>query len=232
MKKVLVIDVGGTNIKMLATGQTERRRFPSGPKMTPQRMVTAVRKLAADWDYDVVSIGYPGRVVGNKPFIEPHNLARGWTRFNFRAAFRLPVKIINDAAMQALGSYTKGNLLFLGLGTGLGTAMIVEGTIVPMELAHLPYKNATFEDYLGLRGLERWGRKKWQHHVETCVAHLIAAFQPDDVVIGGGNAKELSELPKGCRPGSNANAFLGGYRLWDSGPQQKYLPQMNTDAHR
>ena len=215
MKRVLAIDVGGTNIKMLATGQPERLRFPSGPKMTPQRMVTAIKKMAADWDYDVIAIGYPGRVIANKPFAEPHNLGRGWTRFNFRTAFKRPVKIINDAAMQALGSYRKGNLLFLGLGTGLGTAMIVGGTIVPMELAHLPYKNATFEDYLGLRGLERWGRKKWQSHVESCVAHLIAAFEPDDVVIGGGNAKKLLKLPEGCREGANTNAFLGGFRLWE-----------------
>jgi len=215
MKKVLVVDVGGTNIKMLATGQKERRRFPSGPTMTPGRMVAAVKKMAADWEYDVVAIGYPGRVIADKPFAEPHNLGRGWTRFDFRTAFKRPVRIINDAAMQALGSHRRGNLLFLGLGTGLGTAMIWEGTIVPMELAHLPYKNATFEDFLGLRGLERWGRKKWQSHVESCVAHLIAAFQPDDVVIGGGNAKKLLQLPKGCREGANTNAFLGGFRLWE-----------------
>jgi predicted NBD/HSP70 family sugar kinase len=215
MKKALVIDVGGTNVKVLAAGQTERRRCPSGPTMTPQRMVAAVKEMVGDWEYDVISIGYPGPVHGNKPVAEPRNLGRGWTRFNFRAAFKRPVRIINDAAMQALGSHRKGNLLFLGLGTGLGTAMIVQGAIVPMELAHLPYKNATYEDYLGLRGLKRLGRKKWQRHVEVCVAGFIAAFQLHDVVIGGGNAKKLLKLPKGCRLGENANAFLGGFRLWE-----------------
>jgi predicted NBD/HSP70 family sugar kinase len=219
MNKVLVIDIGGTNVKLLATGQTERRRCPSGPKMTPQRMVDAVKEMVADWEYDVVSIGYPGPVHGNKPVAEPHNLGQGWTRFNFRAAFNRPVRIINDAAMQALGSHRKGNLFFLGLGTGLGTALIVDGTIVPMELAHLSYKNGTYEDYLGLRGLKRLGRKKWQKHVETCVPSLVAAFQLHDVVIGGGNAKKLTKIPKGCRLGDNANAFLGGFRLWESGEE-------------
>jgi polyphosphate glucokinase len=218
MQKVLVIDIGGTNVKVLATGQKERRRCPSGPKMTPQRMVAAVKELVADWEYDVVSIGFPGPVYRNKPVAEPHNLGRGWTRFDFRAAFNRPVKIINDAAMQAVGSHRKGNLFFLGLGTGLGTALIVDGAIVPMELAHLPYKRGTYEDYLGLRGLKRMGRKKWQKHVETCAERLIAAFQLHDVVIGGGNAKKLTKIPKGCRAGDNANAFLGGFRLWEERP--------------
>jgi len=215
MKKILVIDIGGTNVKVLATGQKERRRFPSGPKMTPRRMVTGVKQLVADWNYDVVSIGFPGRVRSNRPVSEPHNLGRGWTRFNFRAAFKRPVRIINDAAMQALGSYRRGTKLFLGLGTGLGSALVVEGEVVPMELAHLPYKKGTYEDYLGAHGLERLGRKRWQRHVENCVARLISAFQLDDVVIGGGNAKNLTKLPKGCRAGDNANAFLGGFRLWE-----------------
>lgn len=211
---ILVIDIGGTNVKVLATGWNEPRRFPSGPKMTPQRAVAGVKKLVADWKYDVVSIGYPGRVHGNRPVAEAHNLGRGWTRFNFRAALNRPVKIINDAAMQALGSYRKGTMLFLGLGTGLGTALIVEGTVVPMELAHLSYKKGTYEDYLGARGLERMGKKKWQRHVESCVARLTSAFLVDDVVIGGGNVKKLLKLPAGCRAGDNANAFLGGFRLW------------------
>ncbi len=214
MRKVLVIDIGGTNVKVLATGQKERRRFPSGPKMTPRRMVAGVKKLVGDWKYDVVAIGYPGRVGCNQPVAEPHNLARGWIRFNFRAAFKRPVKIINDAALQALGSYRKGIMLFLGLGTGLGSALVVEGVVVPMELAHLPYKKGTYEDYLGAHGLERLGRKRWQRHVENCVARLISAFHLDDVVIGGGNARKLIELPKGCRAGNNANAFWGGFRLW------------------
>jgi polyphosphate glucokinase len=164
--KILVIDIGGTNVKVLATGQKERRRFPSGPKMTPQRMVAGLRKLVADWKYDVVAIGYPGRVDHNRPVAEPHNLARGWARFNFRAAFKRPIRIINDAALQALGSCRKGTLLFLGLGTGLGSALVMEGRIVPMELAHLSYKKGTYEDYLGAHGLQRLGRKKWQGHVE------------------------------------------------------------------
>jgi predicted NBD/HSP70 family sugar kinase len=216
--RILVIDIGGTNVKVLATGHKERRRFPSGPRMTPQRMVTGVKKLMADWKYDVVSIGYPGIVVNGRIPKEPHNLASGWTRFNFRAAFKRPVRIINDAAMQALGSYRKGTMLFLGLGTGLGSALVAQGVVVPMELAHLSYKKGTYEDYLGDRGLERLGRKKWQRHVEYCVARLISAFQLDDVVIGGGNAKKLVKMPKGCRAGDNANAFLGGFRLWETPP--------------
>ena len=213
--KVLVIDIGGTNVKVLATGQNERRRFPSGPKMTPQRMVAGVKKLVADWKYDVVSIGYPGRVRHNRPVADPRNLGKGWTRFNFRAAFKRPVKIINDAAMQAVGSYRNGTMLFLGLGTGVGSALIAEGAIVPMEVGHLPYKKGNYEDYLGARGLERLGKKKWRRHIETCVARLISAFELDDVVIGGGNAKKLLKLPNGCRAGANANAFVGGFRMWE-----------------
>ncbi len=213
--KVLVVDIGGTNVKVLATGQKDRRRFPSGLKMTPRRMVSGIKKLVADWKYDVVSIGYPGWVEHNRPVAEPHNLARGWTRFDFRSAFNRPIRIINDAAMQALGSYRKGTMLFIGLGTGLGTALVVEGVVVPMELAHLSYRKGTYEDYLGARGLARLGKKKWQTHVENCVARLISALHLDDVVIGGGNAKKLTRLPKGCRAGDNANAFLGGFRLWE-----------------
>ena len=211
---VLVIDIGGTYVKILATGQKERRRFESGPNMTPQLMVAGVKKLAADWKYDVISIGYPGRVLRNRPVAEPHNLAQGWVRFNFEAAFKRPVKIINDAAMQAIGSYRSGTMLFLGFGTGLGSALVVEGLVVPMELAHLSYKKGTYEDYLGLRGLKRLGKKKWQEQVTACVERFILALQLDDVVLGGGNARKLDKLPKGCRAGDNANAFLGGFRLW------------------
>jgi len=221
--KVLVIDIGGTYVKILAAGHKERRRFESGPKMTPQRMVAGVRKLAADWKYDVISIGYPGRVLRNRPVAEPHNLARGWMRFNFEATFKRPVRIINDAAMQALGSYRGGTMLFLGFGTGLGSALVVEGFVVPMELAHLSYKKGTYEDYLGLRGLKRLGRKKWQHHVTVCVERLIPAFELDDVVLGGGNVRKLDKLPKGCRAGDNANAFLGGFRLWEERRQLELL---------
>jgi polyphosphate glucokinase len=213
--RVLSVDVGGTNVKVLATGQTEPRKFPSGARMSPKQMVAGVKRIAEDWSYEVVSIGYPGPVRQGRPIVEPHNLGRGWVGFNFRAAFRCPVKIINDAAMQALGSYEGGTLLFLGLGTGLGSALVVEGTVVPMELGHLSYKMGTYEDHVGIRGLKRLGKKKWSRHVAFGVARLIEALYPDDVVLGGGNAKKLIKLPAGCRRGDNANAFLGGFRLWD-----------------
>jgi len=211
---VLVIDIGGTYVKILATGQKERRRFESGPNMTPQRMVAGVKKLAADWKYDAVAIGYPGRVLRNRPVAEPHNLAKGWVRFNFEAAFKRPVKIINDAAMQALGSYRRGTMLFLGLGTGLGSALMVRGHIVPMELGQLPYQRGKIEDYVGVRGLKRLGKKKWRKILNLLVARFVSALELDEVVLGGGNAKNLKKLPKGCRAGDNANAFLGGFRLW------------------
>ena len=218
---VLVIDVGGTNVKILATGQTEPRRFPSGPTLTPQQMVAGVKKLAKDWKYDAVSMGYPGMVVRNRPVAEPHNLGHGWMGFDFEAAFKRPVKIVNDAAMQALGSYKGGKMLFLGLGTGLGSTMIVDGVIEPMELAHLPYNKGTYEDYVGERSLKKRGKKKWRRHVADVVERLTAALEPDDVVLGGGNVKKLKALPKGCRTGANANAFLGGFRLWEEvGAQQ------------
>jgi polyphosphate glucokinase len=212
---VLVIDVGGTHVKILATGQKDARKLPSGPALTPQQMVTEVRKGAGTWSYDVVSIGYPGPVLHNHPIAEPHNLGRGWVGFNFPKAFRRPAKVINDAAMQALGSYKRGKMLFLGLGTGLGSALIVDGTVEPMELGHLPYKKGTYEDYVGLRGLRKHGKNRWRRHVGDAVACLIAAVEPDDVVLGGGNVKKLKELPPGCRAGDNANAFLGGFRLWE-----------------
>jgi len=211
---VLVVDVGGNNIKILATGQDERRRFPSGPTLTAEQMVAGVKELAGEWQYDVVSIGYPGVVHQGRIVAEPLNLASGWVGFDFAAAFGCPVKLLNDAAMQALGSYQGGTLLFLGLGTGLGSALVVEGVVTPMELGHLSYRKGTYEDFVGQRGLKRLGRKKWQQHVEYVVARLIAALHLDDVVLGGGNAKKLREIPTGCRVGNNANAFLGGFRLW------------------
>ena len=212
--KVLVIDVGGSNVKILATGQTEERRVPSGLTMTAAMMAEAVKTLAAGWKYDVVAMGFPGVVENDQPKTEPHNLAPGWVKFDYRAAFGCPVKIINDAAMQALGSFKEGKLLFLGLGTGLGTTMVVNGVVVPMELAHLPYRKGTFEDYVGERALEREGKKKWRKYVVDVVARLRAALVPDDVVIGGGNIRHLTELPPGCRAGDNANAFAGGFRMW------------------
>ncbi len=213
---VLSIDIGGTGVKLLATGETEARRFESGPTMTPEMMVSGVEKLTADWKYDVVSIGYPGTVRDNRPLTEPHNLAPGWVGFDYEVAFGCPLKMMNDAAMQALGSYQGGCMLFLGLGTGLGSAMVVEGTIVPMELAHLSVGKKTFEDDLGVRGLERLGRKKWEKRVHVIVKRFASAFLLDDIVLGGGNAKKLKKLPDSCRPGDNANALLGGFLLWEN----------------
>lgn len=212
---ILVVDIGGTGVKVLATGQSERRRFPSGPTMTPEQMVAGVKDIAADWEYDVVSIGYPGLIRKGQIVSEPHNLAPGWVGFDFQAAFGCPVKVMNDAAMQALGSFQGGLMLFLGLGTGLGSALIADGAVWPMELAHLAYRKGTLEDYLGLRGLKRLGKKKWNRHVAFVVDRLIAALHPDDVVLGGGEAKKLMTLPPGCRAGENANAFLGGFRMWE-----------------
>jgi polyphosphate glucokinase len=212
---VLVVDVGGTHVKILATGQEQRREFPSGPTLTAEQMVLGVKGLAGEWKYDAVSIGYPGPVLHGRPVAEPHNLGPGWVGFDYVATFGCPVKVINDAAMQALGSYKGGKMLFLGLGTGLGSTMILDGIVEPMELGHLPYQKGMYEDYVGLRGLDRLGKKKWRHYVADVVALLIAALQPDDVVLGGGNVKKLKELPAGCRAGDNANAFLGGFRLWE-----------------
>ena len=216
MKKILVIDIGGTNVKILATGHDEVRKLPSGPELTPQAMVDGVKELSKDWKYSEISIGYPGPVVNGHLLLEPKNLKKGWVGFDFAAAFGKPVRVINDAALQALGSYEGGRMLFLGLGTGLGSAMIVEKVIVPLELAHLPYKKKkTFEDYVGLRGLDRLGKDKWIEAVEDVCARLKAALVADYVVLGGGNAKKLKELPPGCRMGDNKNAFTGGFRLWE-----------------
>jgi polyphosphate glucokinase len=212
---ILVVDVGGTHVKILASGEKEKREIDSGPTLTARQMVSSVKTLADGWEYDVVSIGYPGPVVHDRPVAEPHNLGKGWMGFNFAAAFKLPTKVINDAAMQALGSYRGRKMLFLGLGTGLGSTMIVDGIVQPMELAHLPYKKRTYEDYVGARALEEFGKKAWRKHVEDVVEYLVAALQPDDVVLGGGNAKKLKELPPLCRLGDNANAFKGGFRMWE-----------------
>jgi polyphosphate glucokinase len=214
-QKILVIDIGGTHIKILASGQRTMRKADSGPTMTAKKMAAWVKSAAKDWSFEAASIGYPGPVVHNRPLREPYNLGKGWVCFDYTKALGCPVRIINDAAMQALGSYKGGRMLFLGLGTGLGSAMIVDGIVEPMELAHLPYKNGkTYEDYLGLRGLKRLGKKKWRHHVALVVKELSAAMEPDYVVLGGGNAKKLKKLPPKARLGANENAFKGGYRLW------------------
>jgi polyphosphate glucokinase len=213
--KILVLDVGGTNIKVQATGQKQPRKIPSGPGMTAKDMVRDVKAATRDWKYDRVSIGYPGPVTAGHPMREPVNLGGGWVGFNYKKALGCPVRIVNDAAMQALGSYHGGRMLFLGLGTGLGSAMIVDGILEPMELAHLPYKRGkTYEEYLGLKGLKRLGKKKWRKEVFKITKKLIAALQADYVVLGGGNAKKLKKLPPGARIGRNENAILGGFRLW------------------
>ena len=226
--KILVIDVGGTHVKILASGEHEPRKISSGPAMTPKQMVAGVRELARGWRFDVVSIGYPGPVLHGHPIADPHHLGRGWVGFNFRKAFGCPVRIVNDAAMQALGSYRRGKLLFLGLGTGLGSAMVMNGIVEPMELGHLPYKKSVYEDYVSADALERVGKNKWRRHVADVVTRLVDALEPDDVVLGGGNAKELKELPPRCRLGDNANAFLGGFRLWAD--YRKRKPAMTRSA--
>jgi polyphosphate glucokinase len=219
--KILVVDIGGSNVKMLATGQDKPRKFASGPTLTPKDMVSGVKQVVRGWKYDAVSIGYPGPVRHGRPVSEPHNLGKGWVGFNYQAAFGHPVKIINDAAMQALGSYEGGKMLFLGLGTGLGSTLILDGVVQPMELGHLPYKKGSFEDYVGIRGLEKRGKKKWRSDVEDAVTRLVAALQPDTVVLGGGNVKKLKALPPGSRAGVNANAFRGGFRLWEAPGDRK-----------
>ena len=212
--RVLVVDVGGTRVKILATGEKTPREFPSGPTLTAEQMVAGVKTVAAEWNYDAVSIGYPGPVLHGRPVAEPPNLGPGWVGFYYRNAVGFPVKVVNDAAMQALGTYVGGKMLFLGLGTGLGTTLIVDGIVEPMELGHLPYRDGTFEQYVGLRGLQAHGLAQWRRDVEDVVSRLMAALQPEDVVLGGGNVHQLETLPPGCRAGDNANAFLGGFRLW------------------
>lgn len=215
MKKVLVIDIGGSNVKLFATGRAGRVKIPSGPALTPRQMATAVRAVTADWRYDVVTIGYPGPVVRGKIAREPYNLGAGWTRFDFARAFGRPVRLINDAAMQALGSYRGRSMLFLGLGTGLGTTLVRNGVVVPLEVAHLPYRDGrTFEEFIGEAGLRRLGRKRWRRHVEVVVDLMLHALVADYVVLGGGNVRLLEVLPPRSRRGNNANAFRGGERLW------------------
>ena len=214
-KNILVIDVGGTHVKVLATGHRRERKIVSGLTMTASKMVGGVKRITEDWKYDVVSIGYPGPELHGRPLREPHNLGGGWVEFDFVKAFGCPVKIVNDAAMQALGSYQGGRMLFLSLGAGLGSAMIVDGVMVPMELAHLPYKHGkTYEDFAGVGGLKRLGEKRWRRHVADVVELFKNALQPEYVVLGGGNVNNIKNLPAGTRRGNNRNAFVGGFRLW------------------
>jgi polyphosphate glucokinase len=215
--KTLVIDVGGTHVKVLASGKRVARKIDSGPTMTAGAMARAVLDATADWEYDRISIGYPGPVRDGKPAAEPWNLAPGWVRFNYRRAFKRPVRMINDAAMQALGSYHGGNMLFLGLGTGMGSAMIRDSLLIPLELAHLPYhRGKTYEEYVGARGLRVLGKHRWRQHVLRVIELFVAALEVDYVVLGGGNARRMKQLPSHVELGSNANAFKGGFRLWQS----------------
>lgn len=215
-RTVLAVDIGGSHVKILSSAGGAERRVVSGPAMTASAMADALESLWAGMDFDVLAMGYPGPVVHNRILAEPHNMAPGWVGYDFARRFGKPVRIVNDALMQAIGSYEGGRMLFLGLGTGLGAAMIVDKVAQPMELAHLPYrKGRSFEDYLGAAGLEKRGRKKWAHHVFDAVAKLTAALEPDYVVIGGGNVEKLKTLPPHCRRGDNANAFKGGFALWN-----------------
>jgi len=215
--KILIVDVGGTSIKFTLSEGGEPRKVESGMDQTAAEMVREVQEASTDWTYDAVTIGYPGPVIGGHIAKEPVNLAHGWMGFDFAAAFGKPVRLINDAAMQALGSYEGGRMLFLGLGTGLGSCAIYDSVICPMELGHLPYrKGHSFEMYVGNAGMKSLGRRKWQAVVYDVVARLQAALLPEYVVLGGGNVKKLDELPPGCRRGHNENAFLGGKRLWDT----------------
>ncbi|MGB2953278.1 MAG: ROK family protein [Gaiellaceae bacterium] len=212
---VLAVDVGGSHVKILVSTERERRRLPSGPELTPEAMVTAVLASASDWRFDLVSAGVPSPVHAGRVVSEPVNLGCGWVGFDFESAFGKPTKVVNDAAMQALGSYEGGKMLFLGLGTGLGSALVVDGIVEPMEVGHLPFRKATFEEYVGVRGRERLGKKKWSEAVRETIERLTAALEPDYVVLGGGDAEKLDSLPSNVRLGDNENALLGGFRLWN-----------------
>ncbi len=224
--KILVVDVGGNKIKVLVSGHKVPLKVSSGPRLSAAQMAADVRKVLAGTRYERVSIGYPGPVRDNRPAEEPVNLGRGWVRFDYARAFGKPVRMINDAAMQALGSYCGGRMLFLGLGTGLGSALVLDGLVQPLEMAHLSYRSGkTYEDFLGKRGMDRMGKKKWRELVFEIVPRLRHAFQVDEVVIGGGNAKQLKSVPPATRLGDNANAFLGGFRLWDPPARGKPAPR-------
>lgn len=212
---ILVVDVGGNNVKILPPGSGEVRKFPSGKELTPGRLVDGVKQVISDTPFDAMTIGFPAPIVGGKINIEPVNLGPGWVGFDFQSAFGHPLKLVNDAAMQALGSYEGGHMLFLGLGTGLGSAFVFDNVLMPLELAHLPYrKGKSFEDYVGDRGLDRLGKRKWQRVVNDVVDRLRTALVADYVVLGGGNVRKIEQVADYVRIGSNMNAFEGGRRLW------------------
>jgi polyphosphate glucokinase len=221
LKNVLVVDVGGSNIKLMRSGSQERIKFPSGSRFTPRQLIAGIAKFAPTWEYDAVSLGLPIPIVHDVPVRDPNNLGRGWTRFDFAAAIGKPIKLINDAAMQAIGSYEGGRMLFLGLGTGLGSAMILENVVIPLELGELSYSpQRTFEDMIGQHGRKRLGHKKWEEAVEDITAILRKSLVVDYVVMGGGNARRLTRMPTAARLGDNRNAFIGGLRLWGLSPRR------------
>lgn len=232
--KVLVIDVGGTHIKIASSDKPVPVKVVSGPSMTAKQMVADVLAATKDWEYDAISIGYPGPVSADHPLAEPHNLGGGWVDFPYQAAFPKPIHFINDAAMQALGGYTGGKMLFLGIGTGLGSALVLDNVIVPLELAHLPYKkDKTYEEYIGLVGLEQRGKKLWRESVLDIIKLFRAAFIVDYVVLGGGNAKLMKKLPEGVHLGANSNAITGGIGLWHqpaSPVPHPPAPEAKTDS--
>jgi polyphosphate glucokinase len=231
-RRILVLDVGGSHVKFRVSGHQKEQRFVSGPKLTAARMVKRVLELVDRSEFDAVSIGYPGLVIRGRIAAEPFNLGRGWVGFDFEAAFRRPVRLINDAAMQAVGSYTGGRMLFLGLGTGMGATLILDGIVEPMELGHLPYKgHRTFEDYVGQRGLERLGKKKWRKVVAEVVEHLCRALEVDYVVLGGGNSRKLKELPPMTRLGDNSNAMAGGRIIWEMDNPLHLDPKYRARPH-
>ena len=228
--KILVVDVGGTHVKCASTDHADPQQFPSGPRMTAAQMVKQVLKLTRTWHFDAVSIGYPGVVARGQPVRNPQNLGRGWVGFDFAAAFGRPVRIHNDAAMQALGNYAGGKMLFLGLGTGLGSTLIVDGVVVPMELAHLQWrKGRDYEHYVGDRARKRLGEKKWRAKVKQVVYDFRNALQPDEIVLGGGNARRLKHLPPSTRLGDDLAAFRGGLRLWDEGVRRDGMHARSPD---
>jgi polyphosphate glucokinase len=226
---ILAVDVGGSHVKVMTDGERTKREFPSDHNLSAKTMIKKIKQLTKDWSYDVVSVGYPGAVVRNRPTAEPYNLGRGWKGFDFQKAFGHPTKVVNDALMQALGSYEGGKMLFLGLGTGLGSAMVVDGVLVPMELGHLPYrKGKTFEDFVGAAALKRHGKRKWKRSVGDVVKRFIAALQPDYVVLGGGNADKLGTLPPNARLGDNGDAFKGGFKLWHNRSTRSSIARKGT----
>jgi hypothetical protein len=219
-KRILVVDIGGTHVKLMIS-HSDRRKFDSGPKLPPKEMVSQIRQTAEGWKYDAISIGFPAVVRNGRIQTEPKNLAPGWIHWDFKKSLGKPTRVVNDAAMQALGSYRSGRTLFLGLGTGLGSALVWHKNLMPLELNDLPYEGGRIEEYLGKAGLERLGEKEWKRHVLFCAKRLRLSFVADHLVLGGGNAKQFARLPEGIEPGDNRNVYLGGIRMWETDPRTR-----------